>query len=120
MVDHLYVIAVRGWQKKSRARGTAAGPRSDILAFQTKDTLAEKLFAIEETGPTALGPAMLTAIGMAQSNRGAKIILCTDGIANTGTASGPLFLEPLQVLLKFKTLYTENKNWTKHSPFLNH
>jgi len=56
----------------------------DSPISETKDTLAEKLFAIEETGPTALGPAMLTAIGMAQSNRGAKIILCTDGIANTG------------------------------------
>jgi len=49
--------------------------------------LVEKLFGIEETGATALGPAVVTALGMAQGKRGAKIIVCTDGLANVGLGS---------------------------------
>lgn len=44
-----------------------------------------KLLTLEETGPTALGPAMLTAIAMAgEGGRGSTVILCTDGLANVG------------------------------------
>ena len=32
---------------------------------ETKPLIQEKLMSIEETGPTALGPALVTAIGMA-------------------------------------------------------
>jgi hypothetical protein len=31
----------------------------------TKEGLCEKVFSLEETGPTALGPALLTSIAMA-------------------------------------------------------
>jgi hypothetical protein len=41
--------------------------------------------AIEETGPTAMGPAVLTSIAMAcQGNPGSTVVVCTDGLANVG------------------------------------
>lgn len=40
---------------------------------------------IEETGPTALGPALSTAIAMAAEGApGSMVVLCTDGLANIG------------------------------------
>lgn len=47
--------------------------------------LKAKLDAIEETGPTALGPAVLTAVSMAtQGAAGSCVVICTDGLANVG------------------------------------
>lgn len=47
--------------------------------------MIEKLNAIEETGPTALGPAIVTSVGMAaEGNPGSKVVICTDGLANIG------------------------------------
>jgi hypothetical protein len=41
--------------------------------------------ALEETGPTALGPALLTSIAMAADGKpGSSVVLCTDGLANVG------------------------------------
>ena len=41
--------------------------------------------SLEETGPTALGPALATAIAMAAEGApGSQIVLCTDGLANVG------------------------------------
>jgi len=41
--------------------------------------------AIEETGPTALGPAVLTSSAMAaQGKPGSTVVICTDGLANVG------------------------------------
>ncbi len=41
--------------------------------------------ALEETGPTALGPAVLTAIGLAgEGAPGSSVVICTDGLANVG------------------------------------
>ena len=40
---------------------------------------------IEETGPTAMGPAALTAIAMAaEGAAGSTVVICTDGLANVG------------------------------------
>ena len=40
---------------------------------------------LEETGPTALGPALLTSIAMAaEGYPGSIVVLCTDGLANIG------------------------------------
>ena len=40
---------------------------------------------LEETGPTALGPALATAISMAgEGAPGSSVVLCTDGLANIG------------------------------------
>lgn len=52
---------------------------------ETKDALKAKLEAIEETGPTALGPAVLTSVAMAtQGAAGSCVVICTDGLANVG------------------------------------
>lgn len=51
----------------------------------TKDHLVEKLINLYEGGSTALGPALITAIGLASSGRpGSKVVICTDGLANIG------------------------------------
>ena len=55
---------------------------------ETHDSLNEKLYQLEETGPTALGPALLTSVAMAgEGSLGSQVILCTDGLANTGLGS---------------------------------
>mmetsp|Transcript_20686 Transcript_20686/g.19698 ORF Transcript_20686/g.19698 Transcript_20686/m.19698 type:complete len:124 (+) Transcript_20686:1161-1532(+) len=60
----------------------------EYLSKSIKDTakqLTAKLLALEETGPTALGPALLTSIQLAsQGAPGSTVILCTDGLANVG------------------------------------
>lgn len=41
--------------------------------------------SLEETGPTALGPALLVSIALASEGPpGSSVILCTDGLANVG------------------------------------
>mmetsp|Transcript_29123 Transcript_29123/g.28176 ORF Transcript_29123/g.28176 Transcript_29123/m.28176 type:complete len:108 (+) Transcript_29123:136-459(+) len=41
--------------------------------------------SLEETGPTALGPALATSIAMAaQGKPGSSVVVCTDGLANIG------------------------------------
>ena len=49
--------------------------------------LTKKILSLEETGPTALGPAMLISIGMAAKSNGSRVVLCTDGLANVGLGS---------------------------------
>lgn len=40
---------------------------------------------IEETGPTALGPAVLTSVALAAEGKpGSTVVICTDGLANIG------------------------------------
>jgi hypothetical protein len=52
---------------------------------ETKPHLQKKLMSLEETGSTALGPAVLTAIGLAgEGAPGSTVIVCTDGLANIG------------------------------------
>lgn len=47
--------------------------------------MTQKLMALEETGPTALGPALLTSIALAgEGAPGSTVIICTDGLANVG------------------------------------
>jgi hypothetical protein len=41
--------------------------------------------SLEETGSTALGPALVTSIGLAgEGAPGSTVIVCTDGLANIG------------------------------------
>ena len=52
---------------------------------ETKSHLQSKLMSLEETGPTALGPAVVTAIALAgEGAAGSTVIVCTDGLANIG------------------------------------
>ena len=40
---------------------------------------------LSPAGQTALGPAILTSIGLASKGKpGSMVIICTDGLANTG------------------------------------
>lgn len=50
----------------------------------TRLTLGEKIFGLEEGGATALGPALIVATSMASQHLGSKVIICTDGLANVG------------------------------------
>jgi hypothetical protein len=50
----------------------------------TRRSLSEKLFALEEAGGTALGPALLVSVAIAASKGGGSVIICTDGLANVG------------------------------------
>jgi hypothetical protein len=54
---------------------------------ETAEALSERLFALEESGPTALGPAMLVAVSMAAQTPGSRVVLCTDGLANVGVGA---------------------------------
>jgi hypothetical protein len=61
--------------------------RAHVIANPVKDThkaISEKLFALEEAGPTALGPALAVAAGIAGETAGSEIVLCTDGLSNVG------------------------------------
>lgn len=64
---------------------------SKVLNKPIKETakmLTKKLMSIEETGPTALGPAVLTSIAMALDGKpGSTVVICTDGLANVGLGS---------------------------------
>ncbi len=51
----------------------------------TKASLVARLGTIEESGQTALGPALVVALGLAMKGKpGSRVILCTDGLANVG------------------------------------
>eukprot|EP00027_Filamoeba_sp_ATCC50430_P012347 CAMPEP_0168564266 /NCGR_PEP_ID=MMETSP0413-20121227/13148_1 /TAXON_ID=136452 /ORGANISM="Filamoeba nolandi, Strain NC-AS-23-1" /LENGTH=871 /DNA_ID=CAMNT_0008595915 /DNA_START=32 /DNA_END=2643 /DNA_ORIENTATION=- len=54
---------------------------------ESKERLLKDLWNLEETGPTALGPALLLGVTIAGSRPRSKVILCTDGLANTGIGS---------------------------------
>lgn len=51
---------------------------------ETRASLGEKVFGLEEGGSTALGPALIIALSMASQHPGSKVILCTDGKSNEG------------------------------------
>ncbi|KAG8567850.1 hypothetical protein GDO81_013804 [Engystomops pustulosus] len=50
---------------------------------ETLHALKEKIHCLEESGATALGPAALVSIAIASKSPGSKVIICTDGRANT-------------------------------------
>ncbi|XP_059180809.1 circularly permutated Ras protein 1-like isoform X2 [Centropristis striata] len=50
---------------------------------QTKEHLQRQVMGLSEGGTTALGPAALLTIAIASRQPGSKVIICTDGKANT-------------------------------------
>lgn len=55
---------------------------------ETHNNLNDKLYKLEETGPTALGPGLLTAVALAaECGQGSQVVICTDGLANIGIGS---------------------------------
>lgn len=53
----------------------------------SKDVILNRLWDLEESGATALGPALQLAIAIAGAKPGSRVILCTDGLANVGLGS---------------------------------
>eukprot|EP00062_Callorhinchus_milii_P024356 gi/632984176/ref/XP_007909010.1/ PREDICTED: circularly permutated Ras protein 1-like [Callorhinchus milii] len=50
---------------------------------ESKASLEQRVITLQEFGSTALGPASLISIAMASQKPGSKVIICTDGKANT-------------------------------------
>jgi len=65
----------------------ASNYRLDHPISQTKDKLVKSLYDLQESGATALGPAVVVSVGMLQNIPGSSIVLATDGLANTGVGA---------------------------------
>ena len=66
----------------------SAGTHLNTPISHSATKLFESLDKLKETGQTALGPALLVALGMAsKGSHGSKLIVCTDGLANVGLGS---------------------------------
>ncbi|XP_014341035.1 circularly permutated Ras protein 1 isoform X2 [Latimeria chalumnae] len=65
--------------------------------------LERQLYSLKESGATALGPAALVSVAMATQKPGSKVIICTDGKANTDLGN----LEDI----KENELYESSKNF---------
>ena len=60
----------------------------ELTVKESAKALQSKLMKLEETGPTALGPAVATSIGMAaEGAAGSQVVICTDGLANIGVGA---------------------------------
>jgi hypothetical protein len=68
-------------------KGTKIGVTCKAPVGKSGDALIDKLYALRPSGSTALGPCLATAVGIAQSSPGSKIMICTDGMANCGVGS---------------------------------
>ncbi|KAK0053545.1 circularly permutated Ras protein 1 [Biomphalaria pfeifferi] len=77
---------VVGADLENRGACLSAGERnSNLLPIsEVKDYLFDVLKGLEDGGRTALGPALMVALGMVHNSRGSRIIVCTDGAANIG------------------------------------
>jgi hypothetical protein len=68
----------------------AVQTHGDLLGEPIKgslDALTDKVFALEEGGQTALGPAVYASVALAASTPGSRVVICTDGLANVGCGS---------------------------------
>lgn len=71
-----------------RAAGDGATPAKPVK--ETAEALVRRVYGLREEGATALGPAVLVAVAMAAGRPGSRVVIVTDGMANTGLGS----LEP--------------------------
>ncbi len=56
--------------------------------IETGELLKNRVIGLEENGPTALGPALLVSLLIAEKGGPeSKVIICTDGLANVGIGS---------------------------------
>eukprot|EP01120_Amphizonella_sp_Union-15-10_P015432 TRINITY_DN7945_c0_g1_i1.p1 TRINITY_DN7945_c0_g1~~TRINITY_DN7945_c0_g1_i1.p1 ORF type:complete len:542 (+),score=95.54 TRINITY_DN7945_c0_g1_i1:134-1627(+) len=56
----------------------------DATIGTSADDMTKVLFSLQEGGQTALGPALISAVGIAGTRPGSSVVLCTDGQANIG------------------------------------
>ncbi|XP_043536568.1 circularly permutated Ras protein 1-like [Chiloscyllium plagiosum] len=68
-------------QNYLKKQGVEAAQPHCIL--ESRDALYRCIRQLQECGATALGPAALVSIAMASQKQGSKVIICTDGRANT-------------------------------------
>jgi Mg-chelatase subunit ChlD len=54
---------------------------------ESRESLTDKLWALQTDGPTALGPGLLVSVSIAAQRRGSTVIVCTDGLANVGVGA---------------------------------
>ena len=85
------IIAGDRLQSAEGCLGTVRGRHAQLLGRpirETSDTIVNKLYSLNTSGQTALGPALLASVELAkQGTAGSKVIICTDGIANVGLGS---------------------------------
>ncbi|XP_056222360.1 circularly permutated Ras protein 1-like isoform X3 [Seriola aureovittata] len=74
---------------------------------QTKDFLQRQVMGLSESGTTALGPAALLAVAMASRQPGSKVIICTDGKANTELGNLEVEDNDARTLLSSTIFYQE-------------
>jgi Mg-chelatase subunit ChlD len=76
---------VDDWDKiRSFAQKTSSTHLTKNVS-ESREHLMTKLVNATTSGTTALGPALLTGLGLAmQGKPGSQVILCTDGLANVG------------------------------------
>ena len=69
--------------------GQDARARMGLDVRESATALGEAIFGLEESGPTALGPAVAVALGMVSGSNaaGARIVLCTDGLVGRGSSA---------------------------------
>ena len=106
------VLTIAGDRLNNRADIVAAvEARDNCISRDIKSTsqaLSAKLFALEENGSTALGPALLASITLASKRPGSHVILCTDGLANKGL--GDLDSTDDALLTQAEAFYTDMAN----------
>ena len=66
------------------AHGASLRDSCKVPSKRGAPLLAAKAAKLVASGATALGPAMAAAVGIAGSTRGSRVVLFTDGMANTG------------------------------------
>eukprot|EP00761_Pharyngomonas_kirbyi_P008423 gb/GECH01008434.1/.p1 GENE.gb/GECH01008434.1/~~gb/GECH01008434.1/.p1 ORF type:complete len:1012 (+),score=312.14 gb/GECH01008434.1/:1-3036(+) len=63
-------------------------PTADIPQVEfSRNIISKTMFQLEEQGPTALGPALTLATGIASQVSRSDIIVCTDGLSNIGVGN---------------------------------
>lgn len=75
--DHLYHL------------GEQAGLLIKKKVSATKRDLVDKLGQVFSAGQTALGPALMISLGMAATQPGSQVVICTDGLSNVGIGCMP-------------------------------
>lgn len=89
---------LHSWQELWQIGGRYSLQRA---AREAEAPLLKRLWELEESGATALGPALVLGVAIAGLTPGSQVILCTDGLANEGVGSleGPK--------ATFQAFYTE-------------
>lgn len=87
--------------------GQKASQNLSKTVAETAKGLNAKLHQLEETGPTALGPAVLTSVALAcEGKPGSIVVICTDGLANIGLGAFD-DVKTQEALLKVESFYEQ-------------